>query len=166
MATSSPSCRLWRAADVHLSHDPIDLATLIALVSDPAHGGIATFTGAVRSSHAEREVTALSYSAYESMAENECAAIVRDAEAKWPVRVALMHRLGDLTIGDVAVAVTVASAHRDEAFVACRWVIDQVKARVPIWKRETYADGTAAWVDPTAPDGIVMARPDAEASRG
>jgi molybdopterin synthase catalytic subunit len=151
---------------MHLSHDPIDLSSLIAKVSDPAHGGIATFTGAVRSSHADREVTALSYSAYESMAEHECAAIVADAEAKWPVRVALVHRLGDLLVGDVAVAVAAAGAHREEAFAACRWAIDQMKQRVPIWKRETYADGSVAWVDPTAPGGITMARPDAGASHG
>ncbi|HEU4762152.1 MAG TPA: molybdenum cofactor biosynthesis protein MoaE [Gemmatimonadales bacterium] len=151
---------------MYLTHHPIDLAALISQVSSAGHGGIATFTGAVRSSHANREVVALSYSAYESMAEQECAAIVAEAEKRWPVRTALLHRIGDLVVGDIAVAVAAASAHREEAFVACRWVIDQVKTRVPIWKRETYADGTVAWVDPTAPDGIVMARPDAEATRG
>ncbi|HET8763562.1 MAG TPA: molybdenum cofactor biosynthesis protein MoaE [Gemmatimonadales bacterium] len=151
---------------MYLTQDPIDLPSLVAQISRADHGAIVTFTGAVRDSHAGREVTALAYSSYESMAEHESAEVVREAEAKWPVRVALQHRLGNLAIGDVAVAVTVASAHREEAFVACRWVIDQVKARVPIWKRETYADGTVAWVDPTAPGGIVMARPDAGASRG
>lgn len=151
---------------MYLTQDPIDLPSLVAQISRADHGAIVTFTGAVRDSHAGREVTALAYSSYESMAEHECADVVREAEAKWPVRVALQHRLGNLAIGDVAVAVTVASAHREDAFVACRWVIDQVKARVPIWKRETYADGTVAWVDPTAPGGIVMARSDAEASRG
>ena len=150
---------------MYLTHHPIDLAALISQVSSAEHGGIATFTGAVRSSHAHRDVTALSYSAYESMAESECAEIVRAAEEQWPVRVALAHRLGDLVVGDIAVAVAAAGAHRGEAFAACRWVIDQVKARVPIWKREAYADGSVAWVDPTAPGGIVMARPDAEASR-
>lgn len=151
---------------MHLTRDPIDLVSLITQVSSAEHGGVATFTGAVRNAHAGREVRALSYSAYESMAEHECAAIVRDAEARWPVRIALAHRLGDLTVGDLAVAVVVASAHREEAFAACRWVIDQVKARVPIWKRETYADGTVAWVDPTVPGAIVPARPEAEAPHG
>lgn len=165
-ATSSPSSRRSRAVDVYLTHDPINLAALVVQVSGAEHGGIATFTGAVRSSHANRAVVALSYSAYEAMAEHECAAIVAEAAEKWPVRVALAHRLGDLVVGDIAVAVAAASAHREEAFAACRWVIDEVKARVPIWKRETYADGTVAWVDPTAPDGIVLARPDAEAARG
>jgi molybdopterin synthase catalytic subunit len=146
---------------MYLTREPIDLAALVRRVAGPERGGVATFSGAVRNQHGGREVTALSYSCYESMAEETCAAIVRDAEEQWPVRVALEHRVGDLVVGDVAVAVVAAAAHRDAAFMACRWVIDQVKLRVPIWKRETYTDGTIAWVDPTAPDGIVMARPDA-----
>lgn len=150
---------------MHLTHDPIQLEALISAVADPDHGGVATFLGAVRRSHAGREVTALSYSAYAEMAEHACDAIVQEAEARWPVRVALAHRVGDLTVGDIAVAVAAAGAHRDEAFAACRWAIDQVKARVPIWKRETYTDGTVAWVDPTAPDGIVLARPTDTAAR-
>ena len=84
------------------------------------------------------------------MAEAECARIVAEAEARWQVAVALQHRIGALEIGDAAVAVAVAaSAHRDEAFAACRYVIEEVKRRVPIWKREYYADGTVDWVDPT-----------------
>lgn len=150
---------------MYLTRDPVQLETLIHAVSDPAMGGIATFLGAVRRSHAGREVTALSYSAYDEMAEHECEAIVNEARSRWPVRIALAHRVGDLTVGDTAVAVAVAGAHRDEAFTACRWVIDEVKRRVPIWKRETYADGTVAWVDPTAPGGIVPARPTDTAAR-
>jgi molybdopterin synthase catalytic subunit len=83
------------------------------------------------------------------MAVAECSRIVAEAEARWRVAVALSHRVGSLAIGDTAVAVAAASAHRDEAFAACRYVIEEVKRRVPIWKREFYADGTAAWVDPT-----------------
>jgi molybdopterin synthase catalytic subunit len=80
------------------------------------------------------------------MAEAECARIVTEAESRWQVVVALRHRLGPLSIGDVAVAVVAASAHRDEAFVACRHVIEELKRRVPIWKREVFADGTVEWV--------------------
>jgi molybdopterin synthase catalytic subunit len=80
------------------------------------------------------------------MAEAECARIVAEAELRWQAAVALRHRLGPLAIGDVAVAVVAASAHRDEAFVACRHVIEELKRRVPIWKREYYADGTVSWV--------------------
>jgi len=73
---------------------------------------------------------------------------VAEAEARWPVRVALEHRIGGLEIGDVAVAVAAGGAHRDEAFAACRFVIEEVKRRVPIWKKEFYEDGAVQWVDP------------------
>jgi molybdopterin synthase catalytic subunit len=82
------------------------------------------------------------------MAEAECARVVAEAEAKWEASVALEHRIGRLEIGDVAVAIAAAAAHRDAAFMACRYVIEQVKRRVPLWKREDYADGSQAWVTP------------------
>ena len=75
--------------------------------------------------------------------------IVAEAERKWPVRVAIRHRLGELAIGDTAVVVVAAGGHRDEAFAACRYAIEEIKRRVPIWKLERYADGSTAWVDPT-----------------
>ncbi len=131
-----------------LSATPIDLATLIARIESPAHGGVASFLGQVRDHQHGRTVRRLEYSAYGPMAEEECARIVADAEARWPVRVALEHRVGALEIGDVAVAVAAAGAHRDEAFVACRFVIEEVKRRVPIWKKEFYQDGAVQWVDP------------------
>jgi molybdopterin synthase catalytic subunit len=71
---------------------------------------------------------------------------VAEAEARWPVRVALEHRIGALEIGDAAVAIAAGAAHREEAFAACRFVIEEVKRRVPIWKKEFYADGTITWV--------------------
>jgi molybdopterin synthase catalytic subunit len=83
------------------------------------------------------------------MAEEECARIVAEAEARWPVRVALEHRVGALEIGDIAVAVAAGGAHRDEAFAACRFVIEEVKRRVPVWKKEFYQDGAVEWVDAT-----------------
>jgi molybdopterin synthase catalytic subunit len=134
----------------HLSLHPLDLAALVDTVTAPDRGGVVTFVGAVRDHHHGRGVTGLSYSAYEPMAESVCAAIKAEAERRWPVRVALVHRLGDLEIGNAAVAIAVASAHRDEAFAACRYVIEEVKRRVPIWKRERFVDGTEEWVDPTA----------------
>jgi molybdopterin synthase catalytic subunit len=131
-----------------LSATPIDLATLIARVQSPARGGVASFLGQVRDHHDGRTVRRLEYSAYGPMAEEECARIVADAETRWPVRVALEHRIGALEIGDTAVAVAAAGAHRDEAFAACRFVIEEVKRRVPIWKKELYQDGAVEWVDP------------------
>ena len=134
-----------------LTQQPIELGPLIARVQTSARGGVACFLGTVRNHHGGREVLRLDYSAYGSMAEAECARIVAEAEARWPVAVALHHRVGRLEIGDTAVAVAAAGAHRDEAFAACRYVIEELKRRVPIWKRETYADGSEAWVDPTRP---------------
>jgi molybdopterin synthase catalytic subunit len=80
------------------------------------------------------------------MAEAECSRIVAEAEARWNCAVALQHRTGTLEIGETAVAIAAASPHRDEAFAACRYVIEEVKRRVPIWKREYFADGTVEWV--------------------
>jgi molybdopterin synthase catalytic subunit len=133
-----------------LTEQPIDAGALIARVASPERGGIACFFGAVRNHHVGRAVARLDYSAYGAMAEAECARIVAEAAARWPVAVALQHRVGRLEIGDTAVGVAAAGAHRDEAFAACRYVIEEVKRRVPIWKRERYADGTEEWVDPTA----------------
>jgi len=131
---------------MYLTADPIDLRSLLAQVQSPRHGGIASFLGAVRDHQAGRSVIRLEYSAYQPMAEAECARIVREAEAQWDCAVALKHRIGTLHIGDVAVAIIAASAHRDEAFAACRYVIEEVKRRVPIWKREVFADGKVEWV--------------------
>ena len=130
--------------------EPIDLAPLIAGVQAPERGGVASFLGLVRNHHGGRAVLRLEYSAYAPMAEAECARIVAEAEGRWQVALALRHRVGSLAVGDVAVAAAAASGHRDEAFAACRYVIEEVKRRVPIWKREYYADGTEVWVDPTA----------------
>lgn len=135
----------------HLTRHPIDVAAALAEAADPARGGVVVFLGRVRDNHHGRAVAGLEYSAYEAMAERASAAIVHEAEARWPVRVLLVHRLGALVPGDVAVLVLTSGGHRDEAYEANRWVIDAVKARVPIWKLERFMDGTTAWVDPTAP---------------
>jgi molybdopterin synthase catalytic subunit len=129
-----------------LSSSPLDLSALVARVATPEHGGVATFLGLVRDHHGGRHVRRLEYSAYGPMAEAECASIVAEAEERWPVRVALEHRVGALAIGDAAVAVAAGGAHREEAFAACRFVIEEVKRRVPIWKREFYADGAVELV--------------------
>ncbi|HEX5575386.1 MAG TPA: molybdenum cofactor biosynthesis protein MoaE [Gemmatimonadales bacterium] len=129
-----------------LTSTPIDLGALIAGVQSPDRGGIACFLGTVRDHQRGRPVLRLDYSAYEAMAEAECSRIVDEAEGRWSCAVALQHRTGTLQIGETAVAIAAASAHRDEAFAACRYVIEEVKRRVPIWKREYFADGTVEWV--------------------
>ena len=141
----------------YLTNEPIDAPVLAEAVGSARRGGVVTFVGRVRDHHGGRSVRRLEYSAYAPMAEAECEAIVREAETRWPVTIGLRHRTGELGIGDVAVAVAVAGDHRGEAFDACRWIIDEVKRRVPIWKREHYADGSIAWVDPTAAEGTVPA---------
>ncbi|HXW96119.1 MAG TPA: molybdenum cofactor biosynthesis protein MoaE [Gemmatimonadales bacterium] len=134
----------------YLTRAPIDPTALVAAVSGAELGGVATFLGVVRNHQDGQPVLRLEYSAYEAMAEAESARIVAEAVERWPVRVALRHRLGELAIGEVAVAIAVGSAHRAPAFEACRYVIEEVKRRVPIWKKEFFADGSVRWVDPTA----------------
>lgn len=109
-----------------------------------------TFLGLVRNHHEGRGVRSLEYSAYESMAEAEAARIVAEAERRWPIRMAMRHRLGSLMIGDIAIAIAAAGAHRAEAFEACRYVIEETKRRLPIWKKEFYEDGSVGWVDGSA----------------
>lgn len=131
---------------MYLTTEPIDLTALLAEVQSPSRGGVACFIGTVRDHASGRAVTRLDYSAYGPMAETECARIVAEAESRWSCGVALQHRIGTLAVGDAAVAIAAAAAHRDEAFAACRYVIEEVKRRVPIWKREVFADGSVEWV--------------------
>lgn len=129
-------------------HDPIDPRALEAAVSTQHCGAIATFLGVVRdAAHDGRRVDGLSYEAHEAMALAEFATIAHEVSAKFPgVRVGIVHRIGDLKIGEIAVAVCAASPHRAQAFDGCRYAIDQLKARAPIWKKEHYTDGTGDWV--------------------
>lgn len=131
-----------------LTELPLQLESLLAEVSAPECGGVATFLGVVRNHHDGKPVDRLEYSAYHPMAEAECATIVAEAVERWPVRVAVRHRVGTLVIGDAAVAVAAASAHRAAAFEACRYVIEELKRRVPIWKKEFFQDGSVDWVEP------------------
>jgi len=136
-----------RVASASLSQTPIDPAAVIAAVSKPGNGGIAVFIGTVRDVADGRSVLGLDYSAYVEMAEREMAAIVTEATKLGDaVDVAAVHRVGSLAIGDVAVVIAAGHAHRAAAFDACRYVIEEIKRRVPIWKAERYADGSDAWV--------------------
>ena len=150
----------------YLRDHPIDAAALLDSVGGPERGGVASFIGTVRNHHGGRRVRRLEYSAYAAMAEAECARIVTETERRWPVKVGLLHRVGALEIGDIAVAIAVAGDHRDEAFAACRHMIEEVKRRVPIWKRERYEDGTELWVDPTQEAGGARGTLDSETAAG
>jgi molybdopterin synthase catalytic subunit len=129
--------------------EPIDLASLQE--TTPRDGALCLFTGVVRNENRGRPVLRLEYEAYEEMALTLMNAIAAETHERFPVTlVRLVHRLGRLEIGEASVAVAVASPHRGEAFAACRFAIDTLKARVPIWKKELYADGSA-WLDEAAP---------------
>src|SRR6185503_18024864 len=128
-----------------LTREPIDLPALQQAGS--ADGALCLFVGLVRDHHQGRRVLRLEYEAYEEMALPLVEQIEREARARWPVdAVRIVHRLGPLEIGEASVAVAVSSAHRDEAFAACRWAIDTLKATVPIWKKEYGPDG-ASWME-------------------
>jgi molybdopterin synthase catalytic subunit len=131
-----------------LSDAQLDAAALLAAVSAPDRGGVALFVGTVRDHHDGRAVLRLEYSAYADMAEAEARRITQEAEERWPVALAMRHRVGALEVGDLAVVIAAGSAHRDAALAACSWAIEDVKRRVPIWKHEHYADGTSGWVEP------------------
>jgi molybdopterin synthase catalytic subunit len=134
---------------VRLVREPIDLAALQS--ASAADGAVCLFVGVVRNENRGREVVGLEYEAYEEMALPLMEEIAAETRRRFPVtRVSLVHRLGSLAIGDPSVAVAVASPHRDEAFQACRHTIDTLKAKVPIWKKEHYADGSA-WLDDEFP---------------
>jgi molybdopterin synthase catalytic subunit len=131
--------------------EPIDVAQVLREVESPAHGAAILFVGNVREVNDGKPVSGMEYTAYVAMAEKEMGAIAREANAKFSgTFVVIVHRIGELAIGDASVAIATAHAHRDAAYQASRYVIEQLKQRVPIWKREHYSDGTREWIDPTA----------------
>jgi len=131
---------------IALTRLPIDVATLAA--ASAADGAVCTFVGVVRDQNAGRAVRHLEYEAFEEMALPLMEEIAAEVLRRWPVTsIAIVHRLGRMEIGEASVAVAVCSPHRAEAFEACRYAIDTLKATVPIWKKEFYADG-AVWLDP------------------
>jgi molybdopterin synthase catalytic subunit len=139
------------APRVWLVRAPIDVATVLAEVADHATGATTLFLGTVREVNDGRAVTGIDYSAYDAMAEREMRAIAGEAAARWaPARIAIVHRLGTLGLGEASVAIAVAHPRRAPAMDAQRYVIEELKRRVPIWKLEHYVDGTREWVDPTA----------------
>jgi molybdopterin synthase catalytic subunit len=130
----------------------IDPASLINEVSSPQYGAISLFIGTVREVNEGRGVTAIEYSAYKSMASAELERILDEAEEQFGVSALVVeHRIGLLGLGDVSVAIAAAHPHRAPALDCTRYVIEEIKKRVPIWKKEHYADGTREWVDPTRP---------------
>jgi molybdopterin synthase catalytic subunit len=132
---------------VHLTKEPIFTDQFLSAQPDPSCGAAASFVGIVRNHHLGRSVVKLFYECYEPLAEKQVGLIVDRAMKQWPVReIRVLHRIGWLQVGDVAVAIAVHTSHREEAFSACRYVIEEIKKSVPIWKREVFGDGTEQWV--------------------
>jgi molybdopterin synthase catalytic subunit len=132
---------------IALTPEPLDLPALLAAVADPEHGGTAAFLGSVRREGELREVVELRYEAYEELALSEMAAIVAEAQARFGARVAVAHRVGPAAVGEASVAVAASAGHRPAAFAACRYAVDELKSRAPIWKQTLHADGEASWID-------------------
>ncbi len=133
-----------------LRTDPLDVSAVIAAVSHPGAGGIDVFLGAVRDTNEGRAITKLEYEAYASMAVREMQRIGEELSEAFPgARLAAHHRVGSLSVGDLAIVCAASAPHRAEAFAACRRLIDEIKARVPVWKREWGPDGPywVNWVD-------------------
>jgi molybdopterin synthase catalytic subunit/molybdopterin converting factor small subunit len=125
-----------------LTRDPFDTQALIAAAKHPEDGAVVVFDGIVRDNSRGRRTLHLDYEAYEEMAAKQLRSLAVEARSRYGVRhVTLVHRLGRLYIGETSVLIVVASAHRAQAFDACRWLIDTLKKTVPIWKKETFADG-------------------------
>ncbi|HJR67552.1 MAG TPA: molybdenum cofactor biosynthesis protein MoaE [Gemmatimonadaceae bacterium] len=130
---------------------PLDAGALLAEVASPANGASIVFVGTVREVNEGRAVSGIEYTAYETMAVRELEAIVTEAVSRFGANdVVVEHRIGRLGLGEASVVIAVAHPHRAEAYAASRFVIEELKRRVPIWKREEYVDGTREWVDPTA----------------
>ena len=131
-----------------ITPEPIVSAELIIRLEDPDCGAVATFLGIVRQYNKDREVIQLHYQSYKTLAVKEGNKILGEAKEQFNIVNALcVHRVGDLNIGETAVWVGVNASHRDAAFNACRYVIDEIKTRVPIWKKEIYVDGDSGWLE-------------------
>lgn len=134
---------------VKLTRERIELEPLFDFVSSPQAGAVVTFVGTVRETSHGKKVTSLTYEAYEPMAEKELQRIADEMMQRWQLcKVAIVHRIGELNVGEVAVAIFVSAPHRADAFAAARHAIERIKEIVPIWKREHFVDGTSQWVNP------------------
>ena len=129
-----------------VTNQPLVLQELIAFVTDPEAGALATFIGTTRNHNDGRKVIALDYEAYPEMAEKELMRLGEEAKKTWPIcRMAIVHRLGPVQITEPSVMIAVSAGHREAAFAACRFAIEEIKRTVPIWKKEVY-EGGEIWI--------------------
>jgi molybdopterin synthase catalytic subunit len=134
---------------IEITEATIDHAALTEGVRSNGAGAVCTFLGTVRELTGSRRTVSLTYEAYAEMALKKLAELEDEARRRWPIiELAMVHRVGQLDLGEVSVVVAVSCPHRQDAFEACRWLIDTLKEVVPIWKKEIWADGTEEWVHP------------------
>lgn len=134
---------------IDITHAPIVLDRLLAAVTTPKCGAEVLFVGTTRQWTGDIETSYLEYDSYKDMALKMLGELESEARARWPIQeVAIIHRLGRVDVGQASVAVAVGAAHRDAAFAAARWLIDELKAQVPIWKKEHDAAAQSQWVHP------------------
>lgn len=135
---------------IELTHDVIDTAALLGEVGSTQAGAVVLFLGTTREFTAGRRTVTLDYEAYDEMARKKMADLETEARQRWElVNCGIIHRLGNVPLGEASVAIAVSSPHRAAAFEAGRWIIDTLKVTVPIWKKENWSDGTSEWVHPT-----------------
>ncbi len=135
---------------VELQSTPLEVGTAIDSVSDSGNGAVAVFLGTTRrdTNASGRELVALDYEAYREMAVDQMRRLTEEARRRWPIhRIVMLHRTGVVKVGQPSVLVAVSTPHRAEAFEACRFLIDQLKAQVAIWKKEVWGDGSTSWVE-------------------
>lgn len=139
---------------VAITDQPIDTQALLEQITQPAHGAALLFVGTVRDLNEGRPVTGIRYEAYHAMAETVLAQIAGEAEARCGCETAVAHRTGELGVGEASVAIAVSAAHRAPAFDAARYIIEEIKKRLPIWKHEHYASGETDWVGGVVPAAV------------
>jgi len=133
--------------EVKISTDDLNIQEACDFVSDPAYGAIDTFIGIVRNNHVGKEVTGITYDVHEKLAEKTLLKICEDAQQKWGnTKYYIAHYQGELSIGDMSVIIAVGSEHRAASFDACRFIIEEIKKRTPVWKKEHYLDGKSEWL--------------------
>jgi len=135
---------------IDLTRQPIDVEALMRAAEHPECGAVLVFSGTVRNHHQGREVVKLAYQAYQPMARKEFEAIAAETQARWPELrcIQVVHRFGEMAVGQSSIVITVSAPHRAEGFAALRHIIDTIKTRVPIWKKEFYRDGESDWIHP------------------
>ena len=139
--------------------DAIDPAAILASVGSDVDGASMLFTGVVRNHNQGRAVEGVRYDVYEEMATGILTQIAEEAKQLVGIdHIAVVHRVGELTVGDVSVAIAVSSPHRAEAFEACRFIIEEIKKRLPVWKKERYGDSVEEWVEGITPVGVPTSR--------